>query len=111
MVTSDGGAARQFQNEVEVGTVGIDVPAPTAYHSFGGWKNPLFGDTHAHDDELRGGARMHLGVVTHIHMRATSRIFGPPLSLRAHEFPVSLDSRAPARANPRCCANREPTRR
>ncbi|MCZ4582965.1 MULTISPECIES: hypothetical protein [Rhodococcus] len=38
MVTSDGGAARQFQNEVEVGMVGIDVPirVPTAYYSFGG---------------------------------------------------------------------------
>lgn len=48
--TNDGGAARRFQNEVEVGMVGINVPIPVpmAYYSFGGWKNSLFGDTHAH---------------------------------------------------------------
>ena len=48
--TNDGGAARRFQNEVEVGMVGINVPipVPTAYYSFGGWKASLFGDTHAH---------------------------------------------------------------
>ncbi|MDJ0028092.1 methylmalonate-semialdehyde dehydrogenase (acylating) [Gordonia sp. CNJ-863] len=51
--TNDGGAARRFQNEVEVGMVGINVPipVPTAYYSFGGWKNSLFGDTHAHGTE------------------------------------------------------------
>jgi len=44
--TNDGGAARKFQNEVEVGMVGINVPIPVpmAYHSFGGWKASLFGD-------------------------------------------------------------------
>ena len=44
--TNDGGAARKFQNEVEVGMVGINVPipVPVAYHSFGGWKNSLFGE-------------------------------------------------------------------
>jgi len=48
--TNDGGAARRYQNEVEVGMVGINVPIPVpmAYYSFGGWKNSLFGDTHAH---------------------------------------------------------------
>jgi malonate-semialdehyde dehydrogenase (acetylating)/methylmalonate-semialdehyde dehydrogenase len=48
--TNDGGAARRFQNEVEVGMVGINVPipVPVAYYSFGGWKNSLFGDTHAY---------------------------------------------------------------
>ena len=48
--TNDGGAARKFQNEVEVGMVGINVPIPVpmAYFSFGGWKNSLFGDLHAH---------------------------------------------------------------
>jgi malonate-semialdehyde dehydrogenase (acetylating)/methylmalonate-semialdehyde dehydrogenase len=48
--TNDGGAARRFQNEVEVGMVGINVPIPVpmAYYSFGGWKSSLFGDTHAH---------------------------------------------------------------
>ncbi|WP_277453656.1 CoA-acylating methylmalonate-semialdehyde dehydrogenase [Janibacter sp. DB-40] len=51
--TNDGGAARRFQHEVQVGMVGINVPIPTpmAYYSFGGWKNSLFGDTHAHGIE------------------------------------------------------------
>ena len=51
--TNDGGAARRFQHEVEVGMVGINVPIPTpmSYYSFGGWKNSLFGDTHAHGVE------------------------------------------------------------
>ena len=46
--TRDGGAARQFQFEVEAGMVGINVPipVPVAYYSFGGWKASLFGDTH-----------------------------------------------------------------
>ncbi|MGW6624511.1 CoA-acylating methylmalonate-semialdehyde dehydrogenase [Nocardia sp. NPDC055002] len=48
--TNDGGAGRRFQHEVEVGMVGINVPIPVpmAYFSFGGWKNSLFGDSHAH---------------------------------------------------------------
>ncbi|GAB2636048.1 CoA-acylating methylmalonate-semialdehyde dehydrogenase [Nocardia goodfellowii] len=48
--TNDGGAARRFHYEVEVGMVGINVPIPVpmAYYSFGGWKNSLFGDSHAH---------------------------------------------------------------
>jgi malonate-semialdehyde dehydrogenase (acetylating)/methylmalonate-semialdehyde dehydrogenase len=51
--TNDGGAARRFQNEVEVGMVGINVPIPVpmAYYSFGGWKASLFGDSHAHGME------------------------------------------------------------
>jgi len=51
--TNDGGAARRYQNEVEVGMVGINVPIPVpmAYYSFGGWKASLFGDTHAHGTE------------------------------------------------------------
>ena len=51
--TRDGGAARQFQFDVEVGMVGINVPIPTpmAYYSFGGWKNSLFGDTHMYGPE------------------------------------------------------------
>jgi malonate-semialdehyde dehydrogenase (acetylating)/methylmalonate-semialdehyde dehydrogenase len=51
--TNDGGAARQFQNEVKVGMIGINVPVPVpmAYYSFGGWKSSLFGDTHAHGVE------------------------------------------------------------
>ena len=48
--TNDGGAARRFQDEVEVGMIGVNVPnpVPMAYYSFGGWKNSLFGDLHAH---------------------------------------------------------------
>ena len=48
--TNDGGAARRFQNEVQVGMVGINVPipVPVAYHSFGGWKNSAFGDAKAY---------------------------------------------------------------
>ncbi|WP_239066234.1 CoA-acylating methylmalonate-semialdehyde dehydrogenase [Microbacterium hibisci] len=48
--TNDGGAARRFQNEVEVGMIGINVPipVPVAYHSFGGWKQSLFGDAKAY---------------------------------------------------------------
>ncbi len=48
--TNDGGAARRFQREVEVGMVGINVPipVPVAYHSFGGWKASMFGDTKAY---------------------------------------------------------------
>ena len=44
--TNDGGAARKFQNEVQVGMIGINVPIPVpmAYHSFGGWKASIFGD-------------------------------------------------------------------
>jgi malonate-semialdehyde dehydrogenase (acetylating)/methylmalonate-semialdehyde dehydrogenase len=51
--TNDGGAARRFENEVQVGMVGINVPVPVpmAYYSFGGWKSSLFGDTHAHGME------------------------------------------------------------
>ncbi|MEO3853430.1 CoA-acylating methylmalonate-semialdehyde dehydrogenase [Acrocarpospora sp. B8E8] len=51
--TNDGGAARRFQNEVEVGMVGVNVPIPVpmAFYSFGGWKSSLFGDTHVHGVE------------------------------------------------------------
>jgi malonate-semialdehyde dehydrogenase (acetylating)/methylmalonate-semialdehyde dehydrogenase len=51
--TGDGYAARRFQSEIEVGMVGINVPipVPVSYYSFGGWKNSLFGDTHAHGTE------------------------------------------------------------
>jgi malonate-semialdehyde dehydrogenase (acetylating)/methylmalonate-semialdehyde dehydrogenase len=51
--TTDGALARRFQNEVEVGMVGINVPipVPAAAYSFGGWKSSLFGDTHAYGPE------------------------------------------------------------
>ncbi|UWE11903.1 CoA-acylating methylmalonate-semialdehyde dehydrogenase [Actinacidiphila bryophytorum] len=53
LFTNDGGAARRFQHEVEVGMVGINVPipVPVAYYSFGGWKSSLFGDTHAYGED------------------------------------------------------------
>ena len=51
--TRDGGAARQFQFDVEAGMVGINVPipVPVAYYSFGGWKASLFGDLHIYGPE------------------------------------------------------------
>jgi malonate-semialdehyde dehydrogenase (acetylating)/methylmalonate-semialdehyde dehydrogenase len=51
--TRDGGAARQFQFDVQVGMVGINVPipVPVAYYSFGGWKASLFGDRHLYGAE------------------------------------------------------------
>jgi malonate-semialdehyde dehydrogenase (acetylating)/methylmalonate-semialdehyde dehydrogenase len=51
--TRDGGAARQFQFDVQVGMVGINVPipVPVGYYSFGGWKGSLFGDTHMYGPE------------------------------------------------------------
>jgi malonate-semialdehyde dehydrogenase (acetylating)/methylmalonate-semialdehyde dehydrogenase len=51
--TNDGGAARKFTHEVEVGMVGVNVPIPVpmAFYSFGGWKSSLFGDTHVHGTE------------------------------------------------------------
>jgi malonate-semialdehyde dehydrogenase (acetylating)/methylmalonate-semialdehyde dehydrogenase len=51
--TRDGGAARQFQFEVNTGMVGINVPipVPVAYYSFGGWKASLFGDLHMYGPE------------------------------------------------------------
>jgi malonate-semialdehyde dehydrogenase (acetylating)/methylmalonate-semialdehyde dehydrogenase len=51
--TRDGGAARQFQFDVNTGMVGINVaiPVPVAYYSFGGWKASLFGDTHMYGPE------------------------------------------------------------
>jgi malonate-semialdehyde dehydrogenase (acetylating)/methylmalonate-semialdehyde dehydrogenase len=51
--TSSGEAARRFQREVTVGMIGINVPIPVpmAYHSFGGWKDSLFGESHIHGPE------------------------------------------------------------
>ncbi|MEM9514359.1 MAG: CoA-acylating methylmalonate-semialdehyde dehydrogenase [Actinomycetota bacterium] len=51
--TRDGGAARQFQFDVQVGMVGLNVPipVPVSYYSFGGWKASLFGDTHMYGPE------------------------------------------------------------
>ncbi|MEV0204630.1 CoA-acylating methylmalonate-semialdehyde dehydrogenase [Streptomyces sp. NPDC050788] len=51
--TRDGGAARRFQLEVKAGMVGVNVPipVPVGYHSFGGWKDSLFGDLHIYGSD------------------------------------------------------------
>jgi malonate-semialdehyde dehydrogenase (acetylating) / methylmalonate-semialdehyde dehydrogenase len=51
--TRDGDAAREFAHEIHVGMVGVNVPIPVpmAFHSFGGWKNSLFGDHYMHGPE------------------------------------------------------------
>ena len=51
--TRDGGAARQFQFDVDAGMVGVNVPIPVpmAFHSFGGWKRSLFGDMAVYGSE------------------------------------------------------------
>jgi malonate-semialdehyde dehydrogenase (acetylating)/methylmalonate-semialdehyde dehydrogenase len=51
--TNDGGTARRFQHEVQIGMVGINVPIPVpmAFFSFGGWKSSLFGDSHVYGSE------------------------------------------------------------
>ncbi|APA87066.1 CoA-acylating methylmalonate-semialdehyde dehydrogenase [Paraburkholderia sprentiae WSM5005] len=53
LFTSDGGIARAFSRQIEIGMVGINVPIPVpmAWHSFGGWKKSLFGDHHAYGEE------------------------------------------------------------
>ncbi|WP_299817466.1 CoA-acylating methylmalonate-semialdehyde dehydrogenase [uncultured Jannaschia sp.] len=53
LFTRDGDAARTFAHDVEVGMVGVNVPIPVpmAFHSFGGWKQSLFGDHHMHGPE------------------------------------------------------------
>ena len=51
--TASGHAARRYQEEVQVGMIGVNVPIPTpvGYYSFGGWKDSLFGEHHAHGPE------------------------------------------------------------
>ena len=50
LFTRSGHAARRFQEDVDVGMLGINVPIPVpmAFYSFGGWRNSLFGDLHVH---------------------------------------------------------------
>jgi len=63
--TRDGDAAREFASRVQIGMVGVNVPIPVpmAFHSFGGWKRSLFGDSNMHGSE---GVRFytHLKTVT-----------------------------------------------
>jgi len=51
--TRDGGTARRFEQDIEVGMVGINVPLPVPIgaYSFGGWKHSLFGDSHIYGPE------------------------------------------------------------
>jgi malonate-semialdehyde dehydrogenase (acetylating) / methylmalonate-semialdehyde dehydrogenase len=73
--TTSGGAAQQFEREVEVGMVGINVPIPVpmAFYSFGGWKQSLFGDLHVHGmDGIRFYTRLKA-----ITSRWTNRDAGP----------------------------------
>ncbi len=53
LFTGSGGAAREFQRRVTVGMIGVNVPIPVpmAFHSFGGWKASLFGESHIHGPE------------------------------------------------------------
>jgi malonate-semialdehyde dehydrogenase (acetylating)/methylmalonate-semialdehyde dehydrogenase len=53
LFTSDGGAARTFSRQIQVGMVGINIPSPVpaAWHSFGGWKRSMFGDHHQYGQE------------------------------------------------------------
>ncbi|AVP99989.1 methylmalonate-semialdehyde dehydrogenase (CoA acylating) [Ahniella affigens] len=72
--TRDGDAARDFVSRVQVGMVGVNVPipVPSAYHSFGGWKNSLFGDQHIYGPE---------GVRFYTRLKAVSERW--PTSIRA----------------------------
>jgi malonate-semialdehyde dehydrogenase (acetylating)/methylmalonate-semialdehyde dehydrogenase len=53
LFTSDGNTAREFSRRIECGMVGVNVPIPVpmAWHSFGGWKRSMFGDTHIYGEE------------------------------------------------------------
>jgi malonate-semialdehyde dehydrogenase (acetylating) / methylmalonate-semialdehyde dehydrogenase len=53
LFTNDGGTARDFTNQIQIGMVGINVPIPVpmSFHSFGGWKHSLFGDHHVYGAE------------------------------------------------------------
>ncbi len=57
--TRDGEVARYFSDHIKAGMVGINValPVPAAYHSFGGWKRPLFGDLSAYGPDRGRGAK------------------------------------------------------
>ena len=71
--TSSGEAARRFQRKVTVGMIGVNVPIPVpmAFHSFGGWKDSLFGDRHVHGTE--GVELLHPGQGGHQPVAARDR--------------------------------------
>jgi malonate-semialdehyde dehydrogenase (acetylating)/methylmalonate-semialdehyde dehydrogenase len=78
LFTRDGGAARLFQREIEAGMVGINVPIPVpmAFHSFGGWGQSLFGDTHVYGPE---GVRFYTRAKVVTAQWADPRLAGPDL--------------------------------
>src|SRR5699024_10052030 len=51
--TSSGAYARQYQRQVKVGMIGVNIPipVPVAWHSFGGWNDSLFGDLHVNGSD------------------------------------------------------------
>jgi malonate-semialdehyde dehydrogenase (acetylating)/methylmalonate-semialdehyde dehydrogenase len=59
MFTRDGDAAREFDHRIKVGMVGtnVPIPAPMAFHSFGGWKASIFGDHHMHGRKASASIR------------------------------------------------------
>ncbi len=79
--TSSGAAARRFEDEIEVGMVGINVPipVPAAFYSFGGWKQSLFGDLHVHGMEgVAFYTRTKAITARWLRDRVTSSDFGMP---------------------------------
>lgn len=81
LFTGSGAAARLFEQEVEVGMVGINVPIPVpmAFYSFGGWKQSLFGDLHVHGSE---------GVQFYTRTKAVTRRWTGDRALRAFHMPT-----------------------
>jgi malonate-semialdehyde dehydrogenase (acetylating)/methylmalonate-semialdehyde dehydrogenase len=82
LFTADGAAARRFTRDVTVGMVGVNVPVPVpaAFHSFGGWKASLFGDTHVYGPE---------GVNFYTRAKAVTSRWPRPESGLALNFPTS----------------------
>ncbi|MBI4081283.1 MAG: CoA-acylating methylmalonate-semialdehyde dehydrogenase [Candidatus Lambdaproteobacteria bacterium] len=84
LFTNSGAAARKFENEVQVGMVGLNVPVPVplAFFSFSGWKNSFFGDLHVHG---RDGVQFYTETKT-----VTARWFGDGESAGARNMTIAL---------------------
>ena len=101
--TRDGGAARRFELDVTVGMVGVNVPipVPVGFHSFGGWKSSLFGDSA--DLRARGHPLLHPAqggdhpLARSLHQRGRPRVSPDPLERR----PPTRSAGAPAAASAR----------
>jgi malonate-semialdehyde dehydrogenase (acetylating)/methylmalonate-semialdehyde dehydrogenase len=80
LFTSNGGVARHFLENAKVGMAGINVPipVPVAYHSFGGWKNSLFGDHHMHGPE---GVRFYTRLKTSTITWPSGEVGGPEFTI------------------------------